>query len=124
MRLWVLSLASLSGLRIWHFYDCGVGRRHGLDPKLLWLWCRLAVVAPIRPLAWESPYATGTALKSKPTNKQKPFKCYVSLGLSFPTMPSIRPGSLRCCKWTGDGRREPGTTTMASRTVKMWSSRH
>ena len=30
---------------------------------LLWLWCRLAAVAPIWPLAWESPYAAGTALK-------------------------------------------------------------
>ena len=30
---------------------------------LLWLWCRLANVALIRPLAWEPPYAKGTALK-------------------------------------------------------------
>ena len=21
--------------------SCGVGNRHGLDPELLWLWCRL-----------------------------------------------------------------------------------
>ena len=33
----------------------GVGRRHGLDPMLLWLWCRLAAVAPFRPLAWKPP---------------------------------------------------------------------
>ena len=39
--------------------SCGVGRRHGLDPALLWLWCRLAAVAPIQPLAWELPYAMG-----------------------------------------------------------------
>ena len=32
---------------------------------LLWLWCRSAVVALIRPLAWESPHATSAALKSK-----------------------------------------------------------
>ena len=32
---------------------------------MLWLWCRLAVVALIRPLAWELPYATGMALKEK-----------------------------------------------------------
>ena len=25
------------------------------DPALLWLWCRLAAVAPIWPLAWEKP---------------------------------------------------------------------
>ena len=44
---------------------CGVGRRHGSDPTLLWLWYRLAAAALIRPLAWEPPYATGAALKRK-----------------------------------------------------------
>ena len=48
--------------------SCGVGHRNGLDSSLLWLWCRLAVVALIRPLAWELLYAMGLALK----NKQKP----------------------------------------------------
>ena len=33
------------------------------DPALLWLWNRLAAAAPIRPLAWEPPYAEGVALK-------------------------------------------------------------
>ena len=33
------------------------------DPAWLWLWCRPAAVAPIRPVAWEPPYATGAALK-------------------------------------------------------------
>ena len=43
--------------------SCGVGRRRGSAPALLWLWCRLAATAPIRPLAWEgsSPYAVGAA---------------------------------------------------------------
>ena len=27
------------------------------DPPLLWLWCRPAATALIRPLAWEPPYA-------------------------------------------------------------------
>ena len=27
----------------------------------LWLWCRLAAIAPIQPLAWEPPYAMGAA---------------------------------------------------------------
>ena len=35
------------------------------DPALLWLWCRLAAIAPIRLLAWELPYVTGEALKSR-----------------------------------------------------------
>ena len=37
--------------------SCGVGHRCGLALALLWLWCRLATAAPIRPLAWEPPYA-------------------------------------------------------------------
>ena len=45
--------------------SCGVGRRHGSDPVLLWLWCRPAAVALIRLLVWEPPYAMGVALKSK-----------------------------------------------------------
>ena len=28
--------------------SCAVGCRHGSDPTWLWLWCRLAAVAPIR----------------------------------------------------------------------------
>ena len=42
----------------------GVVCRCGSDPALLWLWHRPAVVAPIRPLAWEPPYAEDAALKS------------------------------------------------------------
>ena len=30
-----------------------------MDPALLWLWCRQATPAPIRPLAWKLPYAAG-----------------------------------------------------------------
>ena len=51
--------------------SCGVGHRHGLDPKFLWLWCRLAATAPIQPLAWELTHASGVALKSKKQIKQK-----------------------------------------------------
>ena len=66
--------------------SCGVGHRHDLDLALLWLWHRPAVVAPIRPLAWDTPYAAGVALKSKnkQTNKRVPenvstffFKCII-----------------------------------------------
>ena len=38
---------------------CGVGHRRGWDPVLLRLWPRLAAVALIEHLAWESPYAMG-----------------------------------------------------------------
>ena len=43
----------------------GVVCRYGLHLALLWLWCRLATAALIRPIAWELPYATGVALKKK-----------------------------------------------------------
>ena len=51
--------------------SCGVGHRHSLDPELLWLWHRLAATAAIGPLAWEPPYAMGTALKRQKEKKRK-----------------------------------------------------
>ena len=50
---------------------CGVGRRLSSDPTLLWLWHRLAAIAPVGPLAWESPYATGVALKGQKDKKKE-----------------------------------------------------
>ena len=38
-------------------------RRSSDGSDLVWLWCRPAAAAQIRPLAWEPPYATGAALK-------------------------------------------------------------
>ena len=38
---------------------------------MLWLWRRPAAVAPIRPLAWEPPYATGMTLKRQNKKKKK-----------------------------------------------------
>ena len=76
MRTWVQSLALLGGLSIWL---CGE------------LWCRsqtwlgsrvavaVAATAPIQPLAWESPYAAGVALKKRERERarnQKPFPLY------------------------------------------------
>ena len=51
--------------------SCGVSRRGGSDLALLWLWCRLAAVAPTGALAWELPYALGVALKSKKQTRTK-----------------------------------------------------
>ena len=50
MRMRVQSLASLSGLRIWHYHE---------------LWCRLAATASIRTLDWELTNTAGASLKSK-----------------------------------------------------------
>ena len=49
--------------------SCGVGCRHSLDLLLLWLWRRLAAVAPIQPLVWEPPDAAGVTLKRKKKKK-------------------------------------------------------
>ena len=49
--------------------SCNVGHRRGLNPELL--WCRSAFVAPSWPLAWEGPYASGAALKSRKKKKKK-----------------------------------------------------
>ena len=45
--------------------SCGIGRRQGSDPVLPWLWYRPAATAPIRPLAWEPPYAASVTLKKQ-----------------------------------------------------------
>ena len=42
-----------------------VDHRLGSDLALLWLWCRLAAVAPMGLLAREHPYAAVAVLKSK-----------------------------------------------------------
>ena len=49
--------------------SCGVGCRRASHPALLW-W-RPAATAPIRPLAWEPPYATGGAQEMAKRQKQK-----------------------------------------------------
>ena len=54
MRLQLLSLASLSKLTIQRCCE---------------LWCRPAAIALIGPLAWEPPYAAGTALEKEKKKK-------------------------------------------------------
>ena len=47
------------------------------DLELLWLWRRPVATAPIQPLAWEPPYATGTALKkTKKKKERKKKRCH------------------------------------------------
>ena len=51
--------------------SCGVGRRHGSDPALLWLWLRPVAAAPMQPLAWETPCAVGAVLEKTKKKKKK-----------------------------------------------------
>ena len=55
--------------------NCGVGLRHGLDPVLLWLWCRIG------PLAWEPVYTAGAALKRQKKKKRKKKKSIPMSGM-------------------------------------------
>ena len=68
--------------------SCGGGHRHGSDLALLWLWHRLAAVAPIGPLAWEPPYAARAALKKKEKNGYS----YLNYMCSTDPSPSVYPG--------------------------------
>ena len=66
----------LSGLRNPTSIHAAAGSIPGLtqcvkDLAWLWLWCRPAASAPVQPLAWELPYATGAALKGKKNKKPK-----------------------------------------------------
>ena len=44
LALWVKDLAGVA-------MSCGIGRRRGLDPKLLWPWRRPVATVPTGPLA-------------------------------------------------------------------------
>ena len=52
------------------------------DPALLWLWCRPATVVPIRPLAWDPPYAVGAAKKKTKKKKKKNSKLILGIQCS------------------------------------------
>ena len=68
---WIPGLAQWvkgSGIAV----SCGVGRRLGSIPVLL--WCRPETTAPIQPLAWGLPYGMGVALKKE---KRKNMYTYV-----------------------------------------------
>ena len=68
-------VGSIPGLdqwvRIWCCCELQCRSRCGLDPELLWLWCRLVATAPIRPQPWEPPYALGAALEKVKRRKKK-----------------------------------------------------
>ena len=66
VRMWVRSL----GLAQWVKHP-GINSIYGSNPMLLWLWSRPAAAALIRPLPWEPPYATGSALKTKRKERKR-----------------------------------------------------
>ena len=66
----------LSELKIQRCLSCGIGHPFGSDPALLWLCCRPAAVAPIRPLAWEPPCADVALRRQKTKRKKKKKKWF------------------------------------------------
>ena len=64
--------------------SCDVGRRRGSDAKrvAVTLVCRPATTAPIRPLAWEPPYATELALEKAKRQEKKMRKNTVDIFLN------------------------------------------
>ena len=79
MRMWVWSLASLSGLRIQHCHELWCRSQTWLR-----LWCRPAAIAWIRSQAWELPHASDQALKKDVLDPQ-------NTGLWFPSHKESRP---------------------------------
>ena len=71
MRMQIWSMALLNGLRIQCCRELWCRLQTRSDPALLWLQCRPVVIALIWPPAWEPPYSTGVALKSKKKKKKK-----------------------------------------------------
>ena len=64
--------------------SCSVVYRHGWALELLWLWCKLATVASIQPLAQKFPYAMGVALKRQKKKKKGSLDLFLGNGLKIP----------------------------------------
>ena len=73
MRLQVRFLALLSQLKIQHCRELWCRLQTWLRSHLQWLWHRPASVAPIRPQAWEPPYAMGVVWPLKKKKKKKEY---------------------------------------------------
>ena len=78
------------------FVSCDEGRRCGLDPVLLWLWCRPAATALIRSLAWEPLYAAVAALENTKKKKKKEEECHRWFA-------PVLAGFLQCRGWDPPG---------------------
>ena len=81
----------------------GVGRRRSSDLAWLWLWCRLAAIALIRPLAWEAAYAARVALKKPKKGVQE----------------ERRPVPWSASTWGVACSRGPGTVTEKQETQRV-----
>jgi len=79
-----------------------------LGPALLWLWYRPEAIAPIRPLAWDPPYATGAALEKTKRKKKKSIK----MRSHFATTSSVNVQEAYSLHGCGSGNRYPEVTSI------------
>ena len=85
------ALGGQGGLRLLSPRQHAEPHRRGSDPALLWLWCRPAAIAPIRPLAPRNPRALldscgGQELRPTGISKHPPFPLTV-LGARYSRHP-------------------------------------
>ena len=77
MRMWVHSLALLTGLRIRCCQELWCRSQTRLGSRVLWLWHRPVTTVPTGPLAWESRQTVDAAPKRQkdpPPKKEKKFR--------------------------------------------------
>ena len=70
MRMWVQSLASLSGLRIQHCCELWHRSQTWLGSHIAVALAYAAAIVLIGPLAWKPPYAAGVALRRQKDQKK------------------------------------------------------
>ena len=73
MRMQVPSLALLTVLRIQHGSELQCRSQTWLRSSIAVVWYRLTAL--IRPVAWELPYAAGTAIKKQIKKEERKKKC-------------------------------------------------
>ena len=115
---WPCAVGQGSGVAV----NCSVGHRRGSDPELLWLRGRPAATTLIQPIAWGTPYAPGTALKSEKEKKRKEKKRwywdYLAFKMGQEMSPQNNENSKRCRLITasllkmGDLSHSPPWTTL------------
>ena len=97
--------------------SCGVGCRLSWAPALQWLWHRPTAEPPVWPLAWELPYAIGSALKN--TKKTPLIIREMQINTAMGYQPHINPQSLQIITAEEDvEKRDPSYTVGGN--IKCW----
>ena len=102
MQVW--SLASVSGLKIWHCWKLPCRSQMWLGSGVAWLWLRLAAAAPFGPLAQELPFATGVAIKRKKGGggRSGTFKNHCISGVLWQSLINLVPREISYLHLVGD----------------------